>query len=100
MLWRMFIALDGDSEGMLTKRLTQLPLDGHLGDYNCIIEFDELQHFTEFRFQTLQYYPEEIRVGFDLDKYKSWCTQNATAALRKGAGGGTESPSLNFHFKT
>ena len=63
-----------------------------------IIEFDELQHFTECRFHKLQYYPEEIRVGFDLDKYKSWCTQNAAAALRKGAVGYRKSKS-EFPFQ-
>ncbi len=98
LLWRIFIALDGNSEGMLTKGVRQLTPDGYLIDYNCIIEFDELQHFTEYRFQTLQYYPEEIRVGFDLDKYKSWCIQNAAAALRKGAVG-YRKPKSEFPFE-
>ena len=47
-LWRIFIALDGDPEGMQSKRSCRLTPDGFLPEYECIIEFDELQHFTAF----------------------------------------------------
>ena len=40
----------------------------------------------------------ETRVGFDLDKYKSRCTQNAAAALRKGAVG-YRKPKSEFPFQ-
>ena len=86
-LWRIFIALDGDPEGMQSKRSCRLTPDGFLPEYECIIEFDELQHFTAFRSQAFEHYPEDVHLGFDIDTYRSWCDQHAISALKKGASG-------------
>jgi len=56
-LWQIFLALNGDANGMYHKGSRLLVPDGYLPEFNCIIEFDELQHFTNFRFRTFVQYP-------------------------------------------
>ena len=48
-LWDIFLSLGGSPDAMRSKRSQQLSPDGYLPDLNCLIEFDELQHFTEHR---------------------------------------------------
>lgn len=43
--------------------------------FNFAVEFDEKQHFNQFRKQTLNHY-EDIRTNFDLDYYKKLNTVN------------------------
>lgn len=35
----------------------------------CLVEVDEVQHFTTARETTLRQYPRDLRVGFDVDEY-------------------------------
>ena len=81
-LWSIFEALGGNSETMLAKKSTRLSPDGFLPNFNCIIEFDELQHFTAFRLTSLLHYPSEVRLGFDANRYKSYCKKYAENALK------------------
>ncbi len=96
-LWPIFIALGGDPEGMQSKRSRLLPPDGYLPNYKCIIEFDELQHFTAFRTRTFEHYPADAQLGFDVDAYRSLCNQHATDALNKGPAG-YRKPKPEFPF--
>lgn len=52
--------------------------------YHFIFEFDELQHFTAFRRQTLVVYPEDFPVVFELQKYLQFCVKYQEAAIRRG----------------
>ena len=97
-LWRIFSALGGDAEAMQSKGSRRLPPDGYLPKFNCIIEFDELQHFTEFRLQTLLHYPADMYLGFDIESYRSWCDEHSIKALKKGLQV-TGSQNLIFHLK-
>jgi hypothetical protein len=38
-----------------------------------VVEVDESPHFTSFRLTTLELYPPEVAVAFDLDEYKELC---------------------------
>lgn len=86
-LWRMFIALGGNPEAMLNKRVRRLVPDGYLPKSNRLIEFDELQHFTAFRRDTLSHYPSAVEFGFNMESYRSLCDQHASSAFGKGAAG-------------
>ena len=97
-LWRIFMDLGGDGKGMRSKGLVKLPTDGFLPRYKRIIEFDELQHFTEYRLKTLDNYPKHIRLGFDKNAYQKWCKQHATEAINKGPYG-YRSPKPDFPFE-
>lgn len=97
-LWRVFSDLGGDLEAMQNKKARHLSPDGFLPDYNCIIEFDERQHFTIFRRQTLDRYPTDISLGFDIDVYRSWCDAHSADALKKGPAG-YRKPKPEFPFE-
>ena len=86
-LWQIFLALNGDVNGMQKKCSRRLTPDGYLPEYNCMIEFDELQHFTDFRCRTFEHYPVEVGLGFDADAYRKWCCQYADDAINKGPSG-------------
>jgi hypothetical protein len=47
--------------------------DLYVPSINAVVEFDESQHFTQSRKITLSYYPDSLRVGFDLNIWKSLC---------------------------
>ncbi len=97
-VWRIFLNLRGTPGAMQDKKPRRLSPDGFLPDHNCIIEFDELQHFTPFRQQTLDLYPDDTELGFRIDSYRSWCDQHSAAALRKGPGG-YRNPKPEFPFE-
>jgi hypothetical protein len=42
-------------------------------DHNMIIEMDEAQHFTYPRYLSLQKYPENLKMGFDIKRYAELC---------------------------
>jgi len=48
----------------------QLACDFFIHSKNLIIEYDERQHFTEQRAESLAHYPLDLNLGFDKDK---WC---------------------------
>jgi hypothetical protein len=47
--------------------------DLYVPSINAVVEFDESQHFTQSRKITLSYYPDSLRLGFDLNIWKSLC---------------------------
>ena len=42
-----------------------------------IIDIDEVLHFSTPRLTTLDLYPREVRLGFDIDEYKALCREHA-----------------------
>lgn len=42
-----------------------------------IVEVDEILHFSTPRLQSLDLYPREVRVGFDVEEYKELCRTHA-----------------------
>ena len=97
-LWRIFIAMGGDEAAMRSKSARALSPDGFLPERNCLIEFDEIQHFTMYRKQTLELYPEDLKLGFNLSAYRRWCDEYAEKAFRKGAAG-YRKPKAEFPFE-
>ncbi|RJT87270.1 hypothetical protein D6T64_15895 [Cryobacterium melibiosiphilum] len=92
----IFCALGGRHGEQSAKRLTSLPGDFvHVGS-GTFIEVDESQHFTSFRLLTLDRYPVDAHLGFDIDAYRSLCHaweersdkyRKSKAAIGFGAGG-------------
>jgi hypothetical protein len=71
---RIFTELKGDHKNAQVKRNMPIPFDAYFGgDYNFIIEFDEIQHFSTPRMRTLELYPRNIGLGFNLNQYRRWC---------------------------
>jgi hypothetical protein len=94
----VFRALDGDDAALRRKRPQSLRPDFFLPDQNCILEFDELQHFTPFRGKSLLYYPLDVPLGFDLARYQAHCADHADRATGKGAAG-YRKPKAEFPFE-
>jgi hypothetical protein len=93
----VFRALGGDLSGLQSKRESKLRPDAFLPDLNCILEFDEVQHFTRQREIALSLYPAELKLGFDRAYYMSLCQMHQDAAMRKGAAG-FRRPTAEFPF--
>lgn len=72
-LERIYVALGGDLEVLDAGRSTALPGDFIHEPTGTLIEVDESQHFTSFRLATLDLYPEDAALGFDLATYKQLC---------------------------
>ena len=93
---RIFLALAGDLDAQTAKRTTALPGDFVHVPTGTFIEVDESQHFTTFRLQTLEMYPTDQVLGFDIEDYKTLCEtwrtrsdkyRKSKAATGFGAGG-------------
>jgi hypothetical protein len=85
---KVFLGLGGDITGSHKKQLRQLKPDSYFaGSYNFIFEFDEIQHFTTYKLQALELYPEECQKGFNYGAYVNYCNQFSEQALRKGPPG-------------
>lgn len=68
-LQHILIALDGDPAELSGGRSTPLPGDFvHVGT-GRLVEFDEMQHFTSWRSRSLEPYPEQALLGFQLESY-------------------------------
>ena len=81
----LFKQMGGARQGMFTKADGYLTPDAYFPEpYRFIFEFDELQHFTAFRKQTLLAYPADLSVAFDRQEYLRFCTEYEDAALQKG----------------
>lgn len=81
----LYTALEGDWAGTTAKADGYLIPDAYFPEpYHFIFEFDELQHFTQFREQTFQYYPADIEIAYALQTYRQFCQQHHAAALAKG----------------
>ncbi|MGB7002367.1 MAG: hypothetical protein WBE22_10270 [Halobacteriota archaeon] len=51
----------------------KLACDFFIPSENLIIEYDENQHFTEQRAESLAHYPSNLNLGFDKDKWREAC---------------------------
>ncbi|MGB3460260.1 MAG: hypothetical protein WBB08_13430 [Halobacteriota archaeon] len=51
----------------------KLACDFFIPSENLIIEYDENQHFTEQRAKALAYYPSDLNLSFDKDKWREAC---------------------------
>jgi hypothetical protein len=95
---RVFDALSGDRSAFAAKRSRRLSPDGFLPGFNCLIEFDEAQHFTNARAKSLELYPPATPLGFDREYYLLLCQQHCWNAERKGLPG-YRKPKPEFPFE-
>lgn len=72
-LTKIYRMLGGDAELLSTARTTRLTGDFVHEPTRTLIEIDEHQHFTSARLLTLDLYPVEVELGFDLDAYREMC---------------------------
>ena len=85
MILDLFDQMGGDPEGLSAKAHGYLTPDAYFPEpYHFIFEFDELQHFTAFRQQTLGVYLEDLALGFDRQAYTQFCVKHQEAAIQKG----------------
>jgi hypothetical protein len=94
---RIFTTLNGDFAGLLGKRESRLRPDAFLPDLNCLLEFDEVQHFTDQRATALSLYPRNATLGFDREDYITLCKRHGGSAKEKGAAG-YRRPTSEFPF--
>lgn len=84
-LMELYGELNGDWGGTSTKTDGYLTPDAYFPEpYHFIFEFDELQHFTQFRELTFRYYPENVPLAYAPEEYLRFCKQHHAAALAKG----------------
>lgn len=99
LITRIFVKLNGNNEGMLSKKVRSLSPDCYFGEtQNFIFEFDELQHFTEYKKNVLELYPKDIMYGFDVAKYIEYCNIYSIEALKKGPAG-YRKPKIEFPYE-
>lgn len=71
---KIFNSLNGDLNANQTKRSVSLDCDAYFGgQFNFIFEFDEFQHFSSARLKTIENYPTDLKVNFDLLAWKKLC---------------------------
>ncbi len=81
----LFEELGGDEDGLFGKADGFLTPDAYFREpYHFIFEFDELQHFTAPRQQTLMLYPAEGPLAYEREQYLRFCAEHHESALRKG----------------
>jgi hypothetical protein len=78
----IFEALDGDVAAQSRKKLIALPGDFVHPPSGTLIEVDESQHFTSFRLATLDLYPPDAPLGYDIDEYRALCREWAPRSDR------------------
>lgn len=74
-LVRIFEELGGLEVEQAAKKLTALPGDFVHEASGVCMEVDEHQHFTSHRAKTLELYPADLQLGFDLEEYKALCAE-------------------------
>ncbi len=85
MIIDIFDQMGGDQRGLFAKAEGHLMPDAYFPEpYHLIFEFDELQHFTAFRRQTLEFYPEALPLAFERRKYLQFCVEYQASAIQKG----------------
>jgi hypothetical protein len=78
---RIFQDLGGNEEFNHAKQSRPLMADAYFGgQWNFLFEFDEFQHFSTARRKTLEHYPSNLKLAFDVDSYKSLCRFHAPKA--------------------
>lgn len=71
---KIFKSLNGDINANQSKRSVALNCDAYFGGkYNFIFEFDEFQHFSSARLKTIELYPTNLKLNFDLKTWKNLC---------------------------
>lgn len=71
---KIFKTLNGDINANQTKRSVALDCDAYFGgEYNFIFEFDEFQHFSSARLKTIEQYPTNLKLNFDLNTWENFC---------------------------
>ena len=83
----IYARLNGDISVLHASRENLLlPVDLVHEPTGTVIEVDESLHFTSVRLATLEFYPADLTVGFDLGEYKqlcrAWCPR--TDGLARG----------------
>jgi hypothetical protein len=73
LLERIYLALGADLDLLGTARSNRLPGDFIHAATGTLIEIDESQHFTSPRLVTLDLYPPDLALGFDVDEYRELC---------------------------
>jgi hypothetical protein len=73
-LSKMHAALGGDAEKLATKTASGSPTPDLVHqELGCIIEVDEVQHFTSARLRSFDFYRADVRLGFDVRAYIDLC---------------------------
>jgi len=83
----IYARLKGDLSVLYASRENLLlPMDLVHEPTGTAIEVDESFHFTSFRLATLELYPADVTVGFDLDEQKELCRawSSRTDGLARG----------------
>lgn len=72
----MYESLGGDSVVMRSLRMNFfLTVDLVHEPSGTVIALDESPHFTSFRRETLDRYPPDVSIGFDLEQYRTLCSE-------------------------
>lgn len=75
---KIFSDLKGNNLG---KRSVQLQSDAYFGGkYNFLFEFDEIQHFSTARLNTLMNYPKQLKLNYSITDWKKWCLKHSVIA--------------------
>ena len=69
----IYVKLGGNPGVLEAGRQNRLRGDFVHEPSRTLIEIDESQHFTSFRLATLDLYPHEAPLGFDLEEYRRLC---------------------------
>src|SRR4051794_3701566 len=77
----IFTALGGREIRLSAKRGGASPRPDGLWA-GRIVEVDEIQHFTSARLRTLEMYPRDAALGYDLDEYRALCRRWSATADR------------------
>jgi hypothetical protein len=72
-LGEIYVSLGGNLEILATARTTPLRGDYLHPPTRTLIEIDESQRFTSARLTSLDLYPEDVRLGFDVEHYRAIC---------------------------
>jgi hypothetical protein len=78
-LANMHALLGGDALLLRAKAERALSPDFVLPN-GQIVEVDEIQHFTTDRLRTLELYPPDVSLGFDLGTYRELCQRHHRSA--------------------
>lgn len=73
LLERIYVALGADLDLLGTARSNRLPGDFVHPETGTLIEIDESQHFTTPRLTTLDLYPPDLPLGFEVEHYRELC---------------------------
>jgi hypothetical protein len=94
----VFAALNGSRPGLAAKRAQRLTPDAYLpSPYNCLVEYDEEQHFTTWKQTALSHYPANFEYGFDIAHWLALCKVHWREAEEKGPAG-YRKPTKDFPF--